>query len=60
MCEALLMIHWREWKCTMPETPSGTEQISRATQPDVKTAEGDKAVIYCATSEPAAGWFRVD
>lgn len=55
MCEALLMTHWREWKHTMPETPSGTEQISRATQPDVKASEGDKSVIYCATSEPAAG-----
>lgn len=55
MCEALLMTHWREWKCTMPETPSGTEQISRATRPDVKASEGDKTVIYCATSEPAAG-----
>jgi len=50
MYEALLMIHWREWKRAMPETPSGTEQISRATYPDVQAAEGGKAVIYCVDS----------
>lgn len=50
MYEALLMVHWREWKCAMPETPSGTEWISRTTQPDGKAAEEGKVVIYYADS----------
>lgn len=58
MYETLLMIHWREWKRAMPETPSGTERMSRATQPDVKAAEGGKAVIYYADNNIwACSWI---
>lgn len=58
MYETLLMIHWREWKHAMPETPSGTERMSRATQPDVKAAEGGKAVIYYAHNNiQACSWI---
>lgn len=59
MCEALLMIHWREWKRIMPETPSGTEQISRATQPDV-SRRGQSSDLLCniwACSWMVQGWL---